>query len=69
MLEPGSFDLQLKLGTALNTAGRFRDAVPPLEASLLLDADSPEAHNNLAVALGSLGRVEEAIPHFRCATS
>jgi Flp pilus assembly protein TadD len=39
----------------------FTQAVETLNQVIRLKSDWPEAHNNLGVALGSLGRVKEAV--------
>jgi len=53
------------LGAVLTAKGRLNEAIPLLEESLRLEADYPEAHNNLANALAGVpGRMPEALAHF-----
>jgi len=42
-------------------------AAVELEASLRINPSYSKSHNNLGIALASLGRVDEAITHFRSA--
>jgi tetratricopeptide (TPR) repeat protein len=50
----------LGLGTALNSAKRFPDAIPPLEAYEKMAPDSPTGHYQLALAYAGSGRKEDA---------
>jgi tetratricopeptide (TPR) repeat protein len=50
----------LGLGTALNSAKRFADAIPPLEAYEKLAPDSPTGHYQLAFAYAGAGRRDDA---------
>lgn len=50
----------LGLGTSLNSAKRFPDAIPPLEAYEKMAPDSPTGHYQLALAYAGAGRKEDA---------
>jgi tetratricopeptide (TPR) repeat protein len=50
----------LGLGTALNSAKRFPDAIAPLEAYEKMAPDSPTGHYQLALAYAGAGRKEDA---------
>jgi spermidine synthase len=50
-------------------AGRYPQAVERFRASLAARPDSAGAHNNLGVALASMGAIAEAAEHFRAATT
>jgi tetratricopeptide (TPR) repeat protein len=50
----------LGLGTALVSAKRFSEAIPPLETYEKLAADSPTGHYQLALAYNGVGRREDA---------
>jgi len=50
----------LGLGTSLNSAKRFADAIPPLETYEKMAPDSPTGHYQLAVAYAGAGRKEDA---------
>jgi tetratricopeptide (TPR) repeat protein len=50
----------LGLGTALNAAKRFAEAIPPLETYEKMAPDSPTGHYQLAVAYGGAGRKSDA---------
>lgn len=57
------------LGNYLMTSpGRLPEALPYLEAAVLIDPDSPPAHTDLGTALAKSGRLPEAIDQFRAAT-
>ena len=56
-------------GSTPPEARRFSEASHKLREALTLAPDSADAHNNLGVALASLGQVEEAVPHFRRAVA
>jgi protein O-mannosyl-transferase len=55
------------LGCALLTEGKTPAAIAELNESLRLSPAYPDAHNNLGLALGMMGREEEALVHFRAA--
>jgi Tfp pilus assembly protein PilF len=63
-LDAGFEDAFVGLGRALLSADRAADAIPPLEAAVKLDSDSPIAHFNLATAYSRVGRKEEAARQF-----
>lgn len=50
----------LGLGTSLNSAKRFADAIPPLETYEKMAPDSPTGHYQLAVAYAGAGRKADA---------
>ena len=50
----------LGLGTSLNSAKRFNDAIAPLETYEKMAPDSPTGHYQLAVAYAGTGRKEDA---------
>ena len=50
----------LGLGTSLNSAKRFTDAVSPLETYEKMAPDSPTGHYQLALAYSGAGRKEDA---------
>lgn len=58
--------LRYDLGSILLENGRYSEAVDELRAAVRL-MPTPEAHNNLGIALGSLGRLEEAMTEFQAA--
>jgi tetratricopeptide (TPR) repeat protein len=72
---PASADLDALLGAAflekyqhatdLLEQRRFNEAVSEFREALQMRPDSVQAHNNLGIALASLGRIDEAIDQFR----
>jgi tetratricopeptide (TPR) repeat protein len=50
----------LGLGTSMNSAKRFADAIPPLESYEKMAPDSPTGHYQLAVAYSGAGRKADA---------
>lgn len=63
-LDAGFGDAFLGLGSALLSAKRFADAIPPLQAAVKLEPRNPSAHYNLATALTRAGHKEEADKEF-----
>jgi len=63
-LDAGFGDAFLGLGSALLSAKRFSDAIPPLQTAVKLEPRNPGAHYNLATALTRAGRKEEAEKEF-----
>jgi tetratricopeptide (TPR) repeat protein len=59
-LDTGFSEAYLGLGTSLNSAKRFADAIPPLETYEKLAPDSPTGHYQLAFAYAGAGRREDA---------
>lgn len=59
-LDPGFAEAYLGLGTALVSAKRFPEAIPPLETYEKLAPDSPTGHYQLAMAYAGAGRKDEA---------
>ena len=61
---PGSLADRLLLGSSYVQAGRYAEAIPPLEASIALDPRNAIAEGQLGGAYQGLGRLPEAIQHF-----
>ncbi|MGA7295749.1 MAG: tetratricopeptide repeat protein [Terriglobales bacterium] len=59
-LDTGFMEAYLGLGTALNSAKQFADAIPPLETYEKMAPDSPTGHYQLAVAYAGVGRREDS---------
>jgi tetratricopeptide (TPR) repeat protein len=59
-LDTGFSDAYLALGTTLNSAKRFSEAIPALEAYENLAPDSPTGHYQLALAYAGVGRKADA---------
>ncbi len=55
------------LGTAARGSGALHEALPAFQTWVLLSPEDPEAHNNLAIVLWELGRLDEAETHCRAA--
>lgn len=49
------------LGVALQSQGRYAEALEALDRAIALFPEAAEAHNNRAVALKNLGRLDEAL--------
>jgi Flp pilus assembly protein TadD len=56
----GFFEAYLGLGMTLNTAGKFADAVAPLERYTKGVPDDPAGHYQLAIAYSRTGNKEAA---------
>lgn len=54
-----------KLATRMTELGQAAAAVPIFQEALALDPSSTEVHNNLGIALATLGRHEEALAELR----
>lgn len=65
-LDPGLDSVSLSWGNTLLALGRPREALERFEEAVLR-LGTAEAHNNLANALGSLGRAAEAEQHYAAA--
>jgi tetratricopeptide (TPR) repeat protein len=63
-LDAGFGDAFLGWGSALLSAKRFAEAIPPLEAAVRLEPQNPGAHYNLATALTRAGRRQDAEKEF-----
>jgi tetratricopeptide (TPR) repeat protein len=63
-LDAGFGDAFLGLGTALLSAKRVSEAIPPLETAVKLEPRNPGAHYSLATALTRAGRKEDAEKEF-----
>jgi Flp pilus assembly protein TadD len=48
------------MGMSMNSAGKFADAVAPLETYVKLAPDDPAGHYQLATAYARTGRKQEA---------
>jgi tetratricopeptide (TPR) repeat protein len=59
-LDAGFSEAYLGLGTALNSAKQFTEAIPPLEAYEKMAPDSPTGHYQLAVAYAGAGRRQDS---------
>jgi len=59
-LDASFSEAYLGLGTSLNSARRFADAIPPLETYEKLAPDSPTGHYQLAFAYAGAGRRDDA---------
>jgi tetratricopeptide (TPR) repeat protein len=59
-LDAGFSEAYLGLGTALNSAKRYTEAVPALETYEKMEPDSPTGHYQLALAYAGMGRREDA---------
>jgi tetratricopeptide (TPR) repeat protein len=59
-LDANFADAFLGLGFSLNSAGRFAEAIPPLETGVKLEPANPTGHYQLTVAYGRTGRKEDA---------
>jgi tetratricopeptide (TPR) repeat protein len=59
-LDASFSEAYLGLGTALNSAKRFAEAIPALEAYEKLAPDSPSGHYQLAFAYAGAGRRDDA---------
>lgn len=59
-LDASFSEAYLGLGTSLNSAKRFTDAIPPLESYEKMAPDSPTGHYQLAMAYAGAGRKEDA---------
>ena len=52
-------------GTDLLVEHHYPQAIDQFRAALTWNADSAEAHNNLGIALASVGRLDDAIDQFK----
>jgi tetratricopeptide (TPR) repeat protein len=59
-IDSGFMEAYLGLGTALNSAKQFTEAIPPLETYEKMAPDSPSGHYQLAVAYAGAGRREDS---------
>ncbi len=59
-LDTSFMEAYLGLGTALNSAKQFAEAIPPLETYEKMAPDSPTGHYQLAVAYAGAGRREDS---------
>jgi tetratricopeptide (TPR) repeat protein len=59
-LDSGFSEAYLGLGTALNSAKQFAEAIAPLETYEKMAPDSPSGHYQLAVAYAGVGRREDS---------
>jgi tetratricopeptide (TPR) repeat protein len=59
-LDAGFGEAYLGLGTALNSAKQFTEAIPPLETYEKMAPDSPTGHYQLAIAYAGAGRREDS---------
>jgi tetratricopeptide (TPR) repeat protein len=59
-LDANFADAFLGLGFSLNAAGRYREAIPPLEIGVKMRPANPTGHYQLTVAYGKTGRKQDA---------
>lgn len=59
-LDAGFADAFLALGFSLNSAGRYAEAIPPLQTSVRMQPGNPTGHYQLAIAYSRVGRKEDA---------
>ena len=59
-LDEGFQEAYLALGMSLNAAGKFSDAIPPLENYVKMQPSDPAGHYQLATAYARTGRKQEA---------
>jgi tetratricopeptide (TPR) repeat protein len=59
-LDAGFADAVLGLGSSYVSAGKFTEAIPPLEAYVRLQPGNPAGHYQLALAYSRAGRKEDA---------
>jgi tetratricopeptide (TPR) repeat protein len=59
-LDEGFQEAYLALGMSLNAAGKFSDAIPPLESYVKMQPSDPAGHYQLATAYARTGRKQEA---------
>jgi tetratricopeptide (TPR) repeat protein len=59
-LDANFADAFLGLGFSLNSAGRYAEAIPPLETSIRLQPGNPTGHYQLTIAYGKIGRQRDA---------
>jgi len=62
--DPQNADAQHLLGILLGQQGRFKEALMPLHAALILEPESPSFHNSLGNVEKHLGHTEQAIFHY-----
>jgi tetratricopeptide (TPR) repeat protein len=60
MLDAGFSEAELGLGSSYVSAGKFAEAIPPLEAYVRLQPGNPAGHYQLALAYSRSGRKEDA---------
>ena len=59
-LDEGFSEAYLALGMSMNSAGKFTDAVAPLESYVKMQPDDPAGHYQLATAYERTGRKQDA---------
>lgn len=60
-LDVGFLEAYLALGMSLNSAGKFAEAIPPLEHYVKLQSEDPAGHYQLAMAYTRTGNKEAAL--------
>lgn len=58
--DAGFIEADLALGMSLNSAGKFADAIPPLERYVKADPDDPAGHYQLAMSYARTGNRQAA---------
>jgi tetratricopeptide (TPR) repeat protein len=59
-LDEGFVEAYLALGISMNAAGKFADAVAPLETYVKMEPEDPAGHYQLATAYARTGRKQDA---------
>jgi tetratricopeptide (TPR) repeat protein len=59
-LDEGFIEAYLALGMSMNSAGKFTDAVAPLESYVKMQPEDPAGHYQLATAYARTGRKQDA---------
>ena len=59
-LDEGFAEAYLALGMSMNAAGRFSEALVPLESYVKMQPDDPAGHYQLATAYARTGRQQDA---------
>ena len=62
---PDPFEARAALGWALEQRKRWSEAAGEYEGALALNPGSAKVHNNLANCYNQLGRISEAVEHYR----
>ena len=47
--------------------GRVAESITDLKQAVELEQSKPESHNNLGLSYLEIGKLEDAVEHFRCA--
>ena len=66
-VEPGFVPSYINLGTVMEAAGRFGDAIRIYQKGLQADSDQPRLHYNLGVVYERIGKLTEAREEYEAA--